>query len=335
MRTRIKKLAMIGATVLSLLALVEVLSDVNVKEILGYAKATADTTVRQIEDNVPTVIQDQKLKNDIDEARGEIIDRRVKLNLAASEIRRMEDENQQLELAIKRRETILADAYPALKAAAKDRINEVVFAGTKWLPSELGAEIDKLLMEQDRDERQLTIRRDALQRLIQSVEQGSAAIAQMESKLLEAENEFQALVLRRGQAENENELLDLVAAAGIRGNSAAAQLGRNLEGLRGDVESLEARNEARREAVPVGDRVESRLPQAYNRLERLKALHEEHSANTTGPEIDEVQNLPSHGFQSNSSDTTISGGNGRDGLLIIIKDAQLEATLGRSTDENE
>lgn len=325
-----KKLVMIGGTTLAALMLLVLVSNRHLSELFGYAKATADTTVNQMEDNVPTVIRDQKLKNDIEQARGEIIDRRVKLNLATTEIRRMQEEIEQLEGAAERRETILAEAYPALESAANDRLTEVSFAGTKWLPTELGAEIDKLLMEQERDEKQLAIRRDALQRLLQSVEQGTAAIAQMESKLLEAENEFQALIVRRDQATNENELLDLVAAAGKRGHSAAAQIGTNLEDLRGDVEQLEARNEARRETVPVGEREESRLTQAYSRLERLKALHEKHHATTaevTEHKADEVAAESTPETQP-AGETKVAQHQKKEpkDVIIVIKDSQLESS---------
>lgn len=328
-----KKLVMIGGTTLASVVLLVVLSSRSLSELFGYAKATADTTVNQMEDNVPTAIRDQKLKNDIEQARGEIIDRRVKLNLAATEIRRMQEEIEQLEGAAKRRETILAEAYPALESAANDRLTEVSFAGTKWLPTELGAEIDQLLMEQERDEKQLVIRRDALQRLLQSVEQGSAAIAQMESKLLEAENEFQALIVRRDQATNENELLDLVAAAGKRGHSAAAQIGTNLEDLRGDVEQLEARNEARRETVPVGEREESRLTQAYSRLERLKALHEKHQAATveaSDQESEEVTDESTTDTRPASESTAAQQQKTEPkDVIIVIKDSQLETSEGK------
>lgn len=263
----------IGSLGLSMILLVA-LSSRRVGELFGYVQATADHTVQGIEDNVPDAIRDQKLQNDIEQARGDIIDRRVKLNLASSEIRRMQEEIEQLTAATSRRETILAEAYPALEAAAADRLTQVSFAGTKWIPTELGAEIDRLLMEQDRDERQLTIRREALERLVKSVEDGSTAITQMQAKLVEAENEFQVLVVRREQAANENELLDLVASAGRTGTTAAAEIGSNLEGLRSDVEKLEARNEARRDAAPPGDQDSGRLTQAWDRLAKLKALNE-------------------------------------------------------------
>jgi len=269
-----RKLAFALGVLTAGVVVVVVVSSRNLAELTGYVKATADQTVEGMEESVPNAIRDQKLKNDIEQARGDIIDRRVKLNLAASEIRRMQDEISKLAAATRRRETILAEAYPALEAAAANRVQEVSFAGSSWLPTELGAEIDRLLMEQDRDERQLTIRQEALDRLVKSVDEGSAAIAQMGNKLLEAENEFQALTIRREQAHNENELLDLVASAGRNGKTTTAQIGSSLDGLREDVHLLEARNEARRETAPLGERDASRLTQAYDRLDRLKSLHE-------------------------------------------------------------
>jgi len=334
-----KKLATILTTSVAALVVLVMLSSRHLSEVFGYAKATADTTVNQMEDHVPTAIRDMKLKNDIEQARSEIIDRRVKLNLASTEIRRMQEEIEQLAGSVSRRETILAEAYPALETAASDRLTEVSFAGTKWLPTELGVEIDKLLMEQDRDERQLDIRREALDRLLKSVEEGSAAIAQMESKLLEAENEFQALVVRRDQAENENELLDLVAAAGKRGNSAAAHIGTNLEDLRGDVEQLEARNEARRETVPVGEREQSRLTQAYDRLERLKALHEKRqSESSSAAAAESVQPNTERSESDTAAAATLTPAgesSTQKDVVIVIKDSQLETRDAQSSSVDE
>ncbi len=329
-----RKIALgVGSLACGMILLVAV-SSRHLAELFGYVKATADQTVEGLEDNVPNGIRDQKLQNDIEQARGDIIDRRVKLNLAASEIRRLQSEVDDLSAAVERRETILAEAYPALEAAAADRMTLVKFAGTDWQPTELGAEIDRLLMEQDRDERQLGIRREALERLVKSVDEGSAAITQMESKLVEAENEFQTLVVRREQAENENELLDLVASAGTRGKTAAAQIGSNLKDLRGDVEQLEARNEARRDASPLSNGEGGRLSQAWNRLERLKQLHDKRQ----GERQDVTQAAPESGDANSTQDAPRAGSldnpaiapgdeerkSGKNDVIIVVKDAQVQ-----------
>ena len=134
----------LGITFLGLTVLMGI-SGRRISELMGYAGATADKVVEQLEDSVPAVVRDQKLQNDIETARGEIIDRRVKLNLAASEVRRLQDEVGQLAAAVERRELILAEAYPALETASADRLTEVSFAGTKWQPLELGGEVHRLL----------------------------------------------------------------------------------------------------------------------------------------------------------------------------------------------
>ncbi len=326
------KLTLIGASVLGSTLLLVGFSSRSLSEFFGYARATADTTVSHMEDSVPTEIRDQKLRNDIDQARSDIIDRRVQLNLATTEIRRMQDDIQQLQGKISRREVILAEAYPALQSAAEDRLAQVSFAGTEWLPAELGAEIDNMLLEQERDEKQLEIREDAMERLVASVEQGANAITQMEARLLEAENEFQALVVRRDQAENENELLDLVVAAGRRGNSAAAHIGSNLQDLRGDVEEMEARNEARRTTVPAADPGYGRLSQAYNRLDRLKVLHEKRQAEVQASSTDSSAPVAGNAAAGeNHPESVAATPAGKGDVVIVIKDSQLQPEPAAAT----
>lgn len=328
----------VGMAFLGLTILVWI-SGRRISELMGYARATADKTVEQLEDSVPAAVRDQKLQNDIETARGEIIDRRVKLNLAASEVRRLQDEVGQLSAAVERRELILAEAYPALETASADRLTEVSFAGTKWQPVELGGEVDRLLMEQDRDERQLTIRREALDRVVKSIDEGTAAITEMESRLLEAENEFQTLVVRREQAQNENELLDLVASAGRSGKTVAANIGSTLEGLRGDVETLEARNDARRDVAPLQDREPSRLSQAWGRLERLKALHDKRSPQQAATSGDKsVTDEPS--TSAPAAETQAADGNSTDAgakssgedknVVIVIRNADVANSQEKS-----
>jgi len=308
-------------------------------ELMGYARATADRTVEQLEDSVPAAVRDQKLQNDIETARGEIIDRRGKLNLAASEVRRLQDEVGKLTAAVERRELILAEAYPALETASADRLTEVSFAGTKWQPLELGGEVDRLLMEQDRDERQLTIRREALDRVVKSIDEGTAAITEMASRLLEAENEFQILVVRREQAQNENELLDLVASAGRSGKTVAANIGSTLDGLRGDVETLEARNDARRDVAPLQDREPSKLSQAWGRLERLKALHDirsPHHASTSSDESvtkEPAKSAPAVETKAAGTNSTDPGAKSTEddkNVVIVIRNADLSNAQEKS-----
>ena len=90
-----KKLAtIIGSGVLSLTVLVA-MSGRGFQELFGYVKATADTTVNEMESSVPASVRDQKVRNDIEQARGDVIDRRVKLSLVESEIQRLTYGSQQ------------------------------------------------------------------------------------------------------------------------------------------------------------------------------------------------------------------------------------------------
>lgn len=275
-----KKIAIIAGTVCIGLGTIVVLSNRTISEMLGYARAAADQTVDGLEENLPDAVRDQKLRNDLNQARGAVIDRRVQLNLAETQLDRIQADVEALEEAVNRRDLILSEAYPALQSAASDPNVMVTFVGTTWEPTELESEVDRLLTEQERDQRQLAIRREALSRLAASVSEGAAAVAKMETQLVEAEHEFEVLVARREQAHSEGDLLDLVASIGSGGNSTEAQIGDHLERLRGKVERLEAGNEARRETAQASDGSGGRLTQAWERLERLKELHESRAAKT-------------------------------------------------------
>ncbi|MGV2333561.1 MAG UNVERIFIED_CONTAM: hypothetical protein LVR18_05340 [Planctomycetaceae bacterium] len=163
------------------------------RDLFGYARATADTTVAELETSLPDAVRDQKVRNQLEDARGELIDRRVSLSLATGQIQDLTDEIARLKSAIARRETILADAWPAMESAAADRAQPVVFAGTSWQPADLSAEVDRLLSEQDRDEVQLQVRSEALERLQASVSESQAAVSEMESRLQKAGSDFDLL----------------------------------------------------------------------------------------------------------------------------------------------
>ena len=267
-----KKLAtIIGSGVLSLTVLVA-MSGRGFQELFGYVKATADTTVNEMESSVPASVRDQKVRNDIEQARGDVIDRRVKLSLVESEIQRLNTEVSSLSAAVDRRKSILAEAYPTLEQVTSGSLIQVRFAGEDWSATEFSGEIDRQLLEQDRDEKQLSIRREALDRLTASVEEGRKALSEMQTALTTAEDEFNTLVTRREQASNESETLDLITAVGRNKDTATAAIGSGLEDLRSTVEKAEATNIARREMAPANQQPSSKLSVAWARLERLKSL---------------------------------------------------------------
>jgi uncharacterized protein (DUF3084 family) len=277
-----KKLLFGSLSVSAGLVLLVAVSSRPLRDLFGYARATADTTVAELETSLPDAVRDQKMRNQLEDARGELIDRRVSLSLATGQIQDLTDEIARLKSAIARRETILADAWPAMESAAADRAQPVVFAGTSWQPADLSAEVDRLLSEQDRDEVQLQVRSEALERLQASVSESQAAVSEMESRLQKAGSDFDLLKLRREQAESESDLLNLLAAAGSEGSTSTAQLAKDLTDMEQQVREQEARNAARRDSVPHSEARPSRLTQSYERLERLKKLHEQRRGETAG-----------------------------------------------------
>ena len=273
-----KKLLLGSASVAGGLVVLVAVSSRPLSDLFGYARATADTTVNQLETSLPDDVRDQKVRNQLDDARGQLIDRRVSLSLATGQIQDLQDEIARLKAAIARRETILGDALPAMESAASDRATPVTFAGTAWQPADLNAEIDRLFNEQDRDEIQLKVRTEALERLQASVGESQRAVSDMETRLQQAESDFELLQVRREQAESESELLDLLSAAGRDAGTASGQLANDLSEMEKQVRSKEARNSARRETAPPADVRPSRLTQSYERLERLRTLHQQRQA---------------------------------------------------------
>ncbi|MFN9156434.1 MAG: hypothetical protein ACK6D6_18620 [Planctomyces sp.] len=269
-----KRIVLGAGSVAGGLILVVALSSRPLADLFGYARATADTTVSELETSLPDAVRDQKVQNQLEDARGELIDRRVSLSLATGQIRDLQQEVSRLQAAIERRQTILADAWPAMEAAAGDRSKPVEFAGGSWQPDELGAEVDRLLSEQDRDEVQLKVRAEALARLEHSVQESQSAVTDMDTRLQQVQTDFELLKMRREQAQSESDLLDLLATAGGSGDSTTGRLANDLTELEQQVREREARNSARRESAPLSESRPSRLSQSYERLERLKKLHE-------------------------------------------------------------
>ncbi|MFN6023045.1 MAG: hypothetical protein ACK49E_02725, partial [Planctomyces sp.] len=269
-----KRIVLGAGSVAGGLILVVALSSRPLADLFGYARATADTTVSELETSLPDAVRDQKVQNQLEDARGELIDRRVSLSLATGQIRDLQQEVSRLQAAIERRQTILADAWPAMEAAAGDRSKPVEFAGSSWQPDELGAEVDRLLSEQDRDEVQLKVRAEALARLEHSVQESQSAVTDMDTRLQQVQTDFELLKMRREQAQSESDLLDLLATAGGSGDSTTGRLANDLTELEQQVREREARNSARRESAPLSESRPSRLSQSYERLERLKKLHE-------------------------------------------------------------
>ena len=274
-----KKIAAITtALVLSLVALF-VVANRSLGDLLGYFRAGASTTVKSIENEIPDAIHDEKTQAEMTAARKQMIDRQVQLNLSQNQLNGLKEEIEALVAAVNSRKQVLASAYPILEQATNGHQSQVTFVSTKFSLPEFQHEIDDLLSMQERDETALKIKQQGYERLASSVADGEMALAEMKNKMLEIEQDFAVLKTRRDQAHMESATLDMVAGATSDGSSTTASVGKSVERLAGQVEQLEARNDARREVASVEQRVSSgKLTQTFNRLEALKRYASEQNA---------------------------------------------------------
>jgi septal ring factor EnvC (AmiA/AmiB activator) len=246
----------------------------NPSEIRGFLKASAGKTIDDIKDQIPNEIHDRKLDSDLAQVRQEVIDRQVQLNLSKSSLATLANEVRQLEGRTQRRERILAEAFPILESATRENHSNVLFTGQQFTLDEFKRQIDDLLTEQDRESRQLEIKKSGLERIERGAREGEQAVLDMKVSLDTAEQEVLVLRSRREQAEAESKTLDMVASVSGRSGEATASVGKSLEDLKGGVAKLEARNEARRSNAPVSERTENALSKGWSRLESLKAIHD-------------------------------------------------------------
>jgi DNA repair exonuclease SbcCD ATPase subunit len=235
----------------------------------GYARATIEHSARQVEQQLPTGVRDRKLANDLEEFREEIVQRRAKLNLAAAEQTRLQQLTVELESAIERRSVLLRDAAVAAEPVPEGK-GTVLFAGREWSGTQFADELERLTGEQEREQRRLEEQRDALVELEGVLAEGRAVVGEMEDLLRQSESEWQSLQLRREQAGSRRQLLDLVESAGRTGGSAAAEIGRHLEGLRSEVAEAEATNAARGNLRDGQESELSRVARHQDLLERLR-----------------------------------------------------------------
>ena len=247
-------------------------------ELRGFVRASASKTIDDIKDQIPNEIHDRKLDNDLAQVRQEVIDRQVQLNLSKSSIASLKEQVSLLEGRTSRRERILAEAFPILESATNDNKPKVSFAGQEFAIDEFKKEIDNLLTEQDRESRQLEIKKNGLERIERGAREGEQAIAEMKSSLDNTEQEVLVIRSRREQAEVESKTLDMVAPVTEGSSRATSTVGGSLAHLKGGVETLEARNDARRSNAPVTQRPSNQLTKGFSRLESLKAIHDKLNA---------------------------------------------------------
>lgn len=256
-----------------------VLAGRGVREAVGVVRASADVTAENLAQSLPPEVQDRKLEHDLDRARQELIDRTAQLNLSKHQLDQLQSDVQKLEASVGRRKRLLAEAYPILQTATDQKLTQVKFANADLAIADFQRDLDELIAVQERETRQLDIKREGLARLEKNAREGELALADMRLALDKTEQEVSELKVRREQAGLESQTLDMVAAATSNTQTATASVGRTITGLRTEVEKAEARNEARRHLAPVGSRpLSNQVSRGWNRLESLKAIAEEQRA---------------------------------------------------------
>jgi chromosome segregation ATPase len=282
------KILKVTVVVFAVLAGLFVVAGRRIGELVGYVRATADQTVDGLTEQIPDAVHDRKMEHEIMTARQELIDRQVQLNLSRGQIDELRNDIEQLEASVSRRQRLLAEAYPVLKEAIDQGKATVRFASNDFSMRDFQREIDDLMTLQDRETRQVKVKKEGLDRLEKSVHDGEQALADMRLGLEGAEQEVAVLKSRREQAQAESSALDMIASVTTHGQSATASIGGGVSRLKQDVERLEARNDARRDLAPVSQRQPTnQLSRTWSRLEELKAYHdaigESQTESETGP----------------------------------------------------
>jgi chromosome segregation ATPase len=269
-----RKLAIVAGGLVLVVGGLFAVSARSLSDLTGYFRATADTTVDNLTEQIPEPIQDRKLENELHVARQQLIDRQVELNLSRSQVDQLRKDVQNLEGSVARRQRLLAEAYPVMKDAVAQNQTAVRFASTDFAMPDFQKEVDDLLAQQERESRQLAIKRDGLARLEKSLSDGERALTEMRTALEGLDQEVAVLKSRREQAQVEGATLDLISSATAGQQTAATSVGQSVERLKQDVAKLEARNDARRGLAPVAERPANQLGRAWSRLESLKAFHD-------------------------------------------------------------
>lgn len=245
------------------------------QEFKGFAKASADVAAEGVTESLPKEVHDRKIDQELKQSRLDLIERQVQMNLSGRKIDELKSEVTQLTGSTERRQRLLSEAYPILKAAIDSMQPTVKWANQEFALKDFQKELDDLLAMQDRETHQLQIKRAGLTQLQKSVEEGVRAMADMKRGLDDTEQQVAMWKTRREQAEVESQTLDLVSSATTNADTVTASLNKSVERLKDNVDKTEARNAARRNSASVTQRTTSNnVSRAFNRLESLKAIHD-------------------------------------------------------------
>ncbi len=252
----------------------------QLSELFGFARASANVALDDLQRELPREVHDKKREQELATIRQELLDRQVQLTQSKNQISQLRKDLTLLADSLDRRQRLLSEAYPVLERATQEHLTKVTFANQEMPIAEFQRELDDLLARQEREEKQLTIKQQGLDRLQQSERQAEEALADMRRALDEAEQEVDILVARRSQAEVEAKTLEMAAA--VSGNTRLGDeaVAGSVARLRDEVTGIESRNEARRLNAPAGTTTGSnRISRQWNRLEALKAIRDKQDDN--------------------------------------------------------
>jgi len=246
------------------------------RQLEGFARASAETAANRVVNAIPDEIHDRKLDNEVSTVRQEITDLQIQMNLSQRQVDQLRTDVDHLQERVERRKRLLIEAYPILKTATDHQQKTVTFANQEYSLSDFQKEVDELLSVQNHETRQVEIKRAALVRLQNSVEQSEISVSEMKRAVDQTEQEVAVLRYRREHADVESQTLDLISSSTAKRETVGAVMNDGITRLKGNVNQLEARNETRRGRMSLDQRPSSNaVSRQWDRLESLKMIHDE------------------------------------------------------------
>ena len=278
-------LAKIGVGAALVVVGIVVVAGRSFRDVGGYVRAGAETTVDNLTGGLPREVRDKKLENDLGSVRTELVERRVKVNQSARQIEQLNQDVKVLAERIERDRRLLAEAYPALESATKGNLAKVRFASAEMPLADFQREVDDLLARRDNDTSELKVKREALSRLETRQKQAELALNESQRALETAEREVHLLKSRRDHAEVESRTIALVGAISDSLKAPRESIGESLGRLRDEVSQLESRNDAERSMVPTSRSSGATITREFDRLQALRGIRDEVQAETPKTEL--------------------------------------------------
>ena len=287
-------LAKIGVGAALVVVGIVVVAGRSFRDVGGYVRAGAETTVDNLTGGLPREVRDKKLENDLGSVRTELVERRVKVNQSARQIEQLNQDVKQLAERIERDRRLLAEAYPALESATKGNLAKVRFASAEMPLADFQREVDDLLARRDNDTSELKVKREALSRLETRQKQAELALNESQRALETAEREVHLLKSRRDHAEVESRTIALVGAISDSLKAPRESIGESLGRLRDEVSQLESRNDAERSMVPTSRSSGATITREFDRLQALRGIRDEVQAESAKAETPKTELTSDH-----------------------------------------